>query len=335
MNTGLILPGKPIPQLYGDPYGCQEINPDRDQNDHKGSCLSASFEMVDAYQGKGVVRSYSTISCYPGKSQPNDDDHYYCWNQATIHHYVWSNKKRLLELATSEISWGGHLEYSVMTVSKPGERPTWTMRRVVHTELREPDIPDYYWDVVKAALDCNRMPLVSVKSMRMMAPRPMPSPEDWDYEEQYDWIPIPTHLIPEPEVGGFPNDKYPLYEEKDGWGPLYGISEGVFEECRPGHAMVISGYMIENEGPLEERYVRLLDPSPSMRLRANPMQMYNPDLYAKDPRNHIKWVRWKDLEGFIRNKMGLLIFSRELRMPPSYLNVEWSEKSRGNTPITW
>ncbi len=229
-----------------------------------------------------------------------------------------------------------------MTVSMPGEGPTWRMNRVFHGELGRGRIYDY-WEVTKAALECNRMPIVSVKSMRMAPPRPMPEPENRDPEEDYDWIQIPTEEIPELETDGFPNNQYPLYEEKNGWAPVYGIGEG--NPNRPGHAMVISGYMIENEGPLEERYVRLLDPSPSMRLRANPMKMYEPDLFAKDPRNHIKWVRWRDLEAVIREQMGLLIFSADSRyfdpnlptpaMEEYFLDSTTPDRSRGNVPIGW
>jgi hypothetical protein len=326
--NGLIHPVKPIPQLYGDPYGEHEPNSVMNSGSHKGSCLSASFEVIDAYQGKGNIRSYTTISCYPGKAQPNCDEHTYTWNQATLHHYVWGSKKRLLDFTTSKISSrGNYLNYSVATFSALGKKPTWTMNRVQHFDGNDLAGLDF-WSVAKYALYCNRLPLITVRPIRMLKPR---SFDENSNEIDGDWISLPTDLFPSFDPPG--SCSYKVFKEKGGFGPVYRVMEGGGRQT--GHAMVISGFMIQNKDTdSEERYVRLIDPAPSMNLRASPIMMYEPNESARDPRNHIKWVRWKDLEPFIREEMGILIFSKQKINDHNFIVPENMERIRGHK-ITW
>lgn len=318
---GAITVAKPIPQLYGTPYHLPEgegrhhcskcgkwhYNQSSEWR-HRGSCLSAAFEMVAKYQDK-YSRPKSATLRVRHKAYPNDPQKHYFWNQATIHHFVWGNKEKLLELATApRRSYSGEengVGWIALTVSSKGNTPPWRRtNQISHLEF------DDFWEPVEKAIDLDRIPIVSVKGMKFVTP---------DTEYMGPWIPLPIGWNPDYDEELFyaSNKEFGpdrIYEEIPdptfdvaGGAPLCSISGENHNES--GHAMVISGYYVDEEGT---KFVRLLDPAPSMRLRGNPYALHEPDPWALDPRNHVKWVKWDELLPFIRKSAGLTIFRAEV-----------------------
>ena len=211
-----------------------------------------------------------------------------------------------------------------LSVSKVGNKPNWRPSNVVaHIELND------FWEVVTDALDLDRTPIVSVVGLRIEDPRKA-SP--------YESIPLPeqwTHGFDENLFYNSNGNQFikRAYEEISnpnlgvvGRAPISRIREQNIN--RDGHAMVIAGYCVFRE----KRYVRLLDPAPSMRLRNNPYAMHEPDPWARDPRNHVQWVEWDELAPFLRDSAGLMVFRTEI--PRRKMNQLLQISSRGEKEDT-
>ena len=301
-NTyGSLTVAQPVPQLYGTPYSVQED--ELSGWEHRGSCLSASLEMVSIYQDRFSWPRSATLSVSQ-KAYPNSSNKIYYWNQSTIHHYVWGSKMKLMELVTAPQTSPREEPYGLgwigLCVSKVGKKPGWRRSNVVaHLELKD------FWDVVTDALDLDRIPIVSVVGMQFENPKKessyesIPLPEQWThgfdeilfYESNRNQFGERAHEeISDPNLGVI------------GRAPISRIREQNFN--KDGHAMVIAGYCVFKG----KRYVRLLDPAPSMRLRSTPYSLHEPDPWARDPRNHVQWVEWDELAPFVRDSVGLMIF---------------------------
>ena len=330
-RTWYLTPAQPIPQLYGRPYDEVEVHKYTICDDwhthrhsasrHRGSCLSASFEMVASYQDKKSANKKSATLGVSQKAYPNSAEKTYFWNQATIHHFVWSSKERLVQLATAPKKSPNGQNHGVgwisVVTSIHGSGPSWVSQYPAAYDHQVPD----YWQTVEDALKVDRLPIVCVGGMTIKSPTheydfgEIRLPPDWDpdHDERLFYTPKKQtedthHLDQRYQNRPPPGHEQPGRPGTNEWGRAPISKIGPSNPNAPGHAMVISGMYVDSS---EKRYVRLLDPSPSMALRESPYRLHEPDPWALDPRNHVKWVAWDELSEHIDRSAGILVFRAE------------------------
>ena len=170
----LIHDARVVVQFYGSPYGeepqfCKNCGEPRCKccgkkagDGHRGSCLSASFEIVAGYQAaKSGFKKHTTIPLPLKKHNGvtvTGNETIYAWNQALIHHYVWAKKARLLKLLTAPkheidgaptrdrvgLGWVAHTISSID--SSPYYPPPGTIHTCLNDKNRSKD--DYFEEIV-------------------------------------------------------------------------------------------------------------------------------------------------------------------------------------------
>jgi hypothetical protein len=274
----------PIPQLYGSPY-----DPEKNKSSisHRGSCLSASFEMVCEYLlGRQYMLKSSTFgrsrdagrSAYPNRMREEGGTSYY-WNQATIHHYVWGEVKRMIELACTEYPNENDPKMYAKTFTKSGR-----FEREIVPDFRATENGangDYLGIIIKSLQE--GLPLILCEKGMLLRQFPNAPIIGWDLNQKAPPWPGEGHVH------------------------LKNIMRD--DRLHSPHAIVITG--IENHKTSSPR-IRILDPAPSMELRENLTHFHSPIVGPRsrmDPERHAFFLDWFELKKFILEEMGLTVFA--------------------------
>lgn len=281
----LKLDIRPIPQLYGDSY---DFNPD---SGLKGSCLSASFEMLLDWkrgcQGPRVP-GYSSFKNtgvnLTKQGHPNGNlMTHLMWNQATLHCHIYCSACRLVKFIGLGVEDGG-CGLATRTVSIQAPSP----------EINEKviSVPDQqgYARKIKNSIRKNR-PLIALIDGAAF-----------------------EHLQPPEYFVGEPNKRRPFKDLQK--------SRIVERETKDGHAVVIAGIYTPppigmNHDSLPSLFpsqdimlneLLILDPAPSIQLEQNPRWMYDRNLPASDPNFHVHRVVMRDFIQYLKPTRGLITF---------------------------
>ena len=229
-------------------------------------------------------------SAYPNRME--EETPYY-WNQATIHHYVWCEVKRMIELACTEYPNGSDPKMYARTFSLMGNFE----REIVPDLDRATENGangDYLGIIIKSLQE--RLPLILCEkgmSLRQSQNAPI---IDWDLNQKAPPWPGEGHVHLKTTV-------------RD-------------ERLHFPHAIVITG--MENPETLSPR-IRILDPAPSMELRGNLTHFHSPIVgpgSSMDPNQHAFFLDWFDLKEFILEEMGLTVFATGRGAVEKLRNIE-------------
>ena len=142
------------------------------------------------YQDKKSANKKSATLGVSQKAYPNSAEKTYFWNQATIHHFVWSSKERLVQLATAPKKSPNGQNHGVgwisVVTSIHGSGPSWVSQYPAAYDYHVPDD----WQTVEDALKVARIPIVCVGGMTIKSPT-----HEYDFGEiRLRQIGIPTTM---------------------------------------------------------------------------------------------------------------------------------------------
>jgi len=287
----------PIPQLYGGPDESHE-----EYSIHRGSCLSASFEMVMAGM-RHSPRRWNKTSSLPvisrGLWETNQSDTTYSWNQATIHHWVWASTKRLADLAHGPLFEDSNVPDYVAISAAPTSSTRQSSANSIN--LKIPTIQEFIL-FVKGMNSLGLPIIICVKPTEWNRERSM-TPWEFPSDECMDWFVHNGYIL----KGNLnhPPLKRPSSESVDGFFP----ESGREVSHRVGHAMVISGLVFRNESLA---YCRILDPSPSLDLRASVEAIHSPNQDDNKRHRHVKYCSIQNLFE-LYNELMVFIPGRKFR----------------------
>ena len=151
-----------IPQLYSKD----------EKSGFRGSCLSASFEMVSEYlfdMNKNTSSRSSTVGGWlKGGFFPNrvDKKNKYFWNQSTLHNFVWAEMSRLIDLACYPSRRWPKYFVSTFSAINEGEIPLDDEDRA--WEYGDVKGQDEYLKIIKYTLELGLPLIVLVHGMKIL-----------------------------------------------------------------------------------------------------------------------------------------------------------------------
>jgi hypothetical protein len=279
----------PIPQLYGTSYTF-EHEPWHLRNPSApvlfGSCLSASLEMLVDHLKNGNRRAAYSSFRNAGElntsmtkiGHPNGNEFtHLMWNQATLHTVIYGCATALVNfvgLNSTDGGWG----MGTTTTSVLGHQPPQATNESQHVVNNQQD----YLDQIRATLQQNKPMIACIQNAKIH-----------NNEEHFPAIlPQRNHLLPEL--------------------PISSITEN--QTDGNGHAVVIAG-MLERRypllnypvnSPLDECFLLILDPAPSVELERYPERFYSPNFHINNPGRHTHKIPARDFLNYMSLERGLI-----------------------------